>query len=95
MLKLKSKFNQVVWRTKQLNEENNIDNYKITLMNEMKIKEDRFRVEQNKLNTDNECLKKKNAIMEKHIENLNSKVCGIILCHYAFKDPEFFFFFFF
>lgn len=61
-------------RSKQLSEENNIDNYIATLMNEMKIKEDAFGVEKNNLNTDNQCLKKKIVNLEKDLENLNSKV---------------------
>lgn len=90
MIKLKTKLNQLVCRTKQLNEEINNYNHVIMLMNEMKVKEDTFEVEQNELKTEIQCLKKKNAIMEKHIENLNSKVCAIIVCHYAFQDPELF-----
>lgn len=62
-------------RSKQLTEENNIDNHVATLMKEMKIKEDTFGMEKNKLNTDNQCLKKKIVVMEKDLENLNSKVC--------------------
>jgi len=74
----------MVRRSKQLNEENSIDNHVATLMNEMKVKEDAYEVEKNKLNTDNQCLKKKIVVMEKDIENLNSKVCAIIVYSYYF-----------
>jgi hypothetical protein len=60
--------------SKQLTEENNIDNQVATLMNEIKIKEDAFGVEKNQLNIDNQSLKKKILVMEKDLDNLNSKV---------------------
>lgn len=72
----------MVRRSKQLNEENSIDNHVATLVNEMKVKEDAFEVEKNKLNTDNQCLKKKIVVMEKDLENLNLKVCAIIVYSY-------------
>lgn len=84
IIKLKSKLKHMVRRSKQLNEENSIDNHVATLMNEMKVKEDAYEVEKNKLNTDNQCLKKKIVVMEKDIENLNSKVCAIIVYSYYF-----------
>lgn len=61
-------------RSKQLTEENNIDNHVSTLMAEIKLKEDAFEVEKNQLNIDNQCLKKKIVSMEKDLDNLNSKV---------------------
>lgn len=74
IIKLKSKLKHMVRRSKQLSEDNNIDNHITTLINEMKIKEDAFGVEKNNLNTDNQCLKKKIVVLEKDLENLNSKV---------------------
>jgi hypothetical protein len=64
----------MVRRSKQLTEENNIDNHVSALISEMKIKEDAFEVEKNKLNTDNQCLKKKIVVMEKDLDSLNFKV---------------------
>lgn len=68
-------------RSKQLTEDNNIDNRVATLMNEIKIKEDAFNVEKNQLNIDNQCLKKKIIVIEKDIDNLNSKV-NILKCFF-------------
>lgn len=76
IIKLKSKLKQMARRSKQLSEENNIDNHVATLMSEIKIKEDTFGVEKTKLSTDNQCLKKKIVAMEKDLDNLNLKVCG-------------------
>jgi len=64
----------MVRRSKQLTEENSIDNHVSALISEMKIKEDAFEVEKNKLNTDNQCLKKKIVVMEKDLDSLNFKV---------------------
>lgn len=74
ILKYKSKLRHIERRSKQLTEENNIDNHVATLMNEIKIKEDAFGVEKNQLNNDNQCLKKKILVMEKDLDNLNLKV---------------------
>lgn len=64
----------IVRRSKQLTEDNNIDNHVASLMAEMKIKEDAFGVEKSQLDIDNQCLKKKIVAMQKDLENLNSKV---------------------
>lgn len=64
----------MVRRSKQLNEENSIDNHVASLMAEMKMKEEAFGVEKNELNVDNQCLKKKIVAMEKDLDNLKSKV---------------------
>jgi len=64
----------LVRRSKQLNEENSIDNHVASLMAEMKMKEEAFGVEKNELNVDNQCLKKKIVAMEKDLDNLKSKV---------------------
>jgi len=64
----------LVRRSKQLNEENSIDNHVASLMTEMKMKEEAFGVEKNELNLDNQCLKKKIVAMEKDLDNLKSKV---------------------
>lgn len=64
----------MVRRSKQLTEENNIDNHIATLMDEIKIKEDAFSIEKNNLNVDNQCLKKKIVVLEKDLDNLNLKV---------------------
>jgi len=74
IIKLKSKLKHMVRRSKQLTEENSIDNHVSALISEMKIKEDAFEVEKNKLNADNQCLKKKIVVMEKDLESLNVKV---------------------
>lgn len=74
IIKLKSKLKHMARRSKQLTEENNIDNHVSTLMAEIKLKEDAFEVEKNHLNIDNQCLKKKIVSMERDINNLNSKV---------------------
>lgn len=73
-MKYKSKLKHLERRSKQLTNENNIDNHVTTLMNEIKIKEDAFNIEKNQLNSDNQCLKKKIVVLEKDLENLNSKV---------------------
>jgi len=80
VIKLKSKLKHMVRRSKQLTEDNNIDNHVATLMSEIKMKEDAFEVEKNQLNTDNHCLKKKIVVMEKDIDNLNSKV-SVFVCN--------------
>lgn len=72
--KLKSKLKQMVRRSKQLNEENSIDNHVATLMAEIKIKEDKFEVEKNNLYSENQNLNKKIVVMEKDIDCFNSKV---------------------
>lgn len=64
----------MVRRSKQLHEENSIDNHVTSLMNEMKMKDEMFRTEKNELNVDNQCLRKKILAMEKDLDNLNSKV---------------------
>lgn len=74
IVKLKSKLKHIVRRSKQLTEENSIDNHVSALISEMKVKEDTFEVEKNQLKIDNQCLKKKIVIMEKDIDSLNSKV---------------------
>lgn len=74
IVKLKSKLKHVVRRSKQLNEENSIDNHVASLMAEMKMKEEAFGAEKNELNTDNQCLKKKILMMEKDLDNLTLKV---------------------
>jgi len=74
IIKLKSKLKHIVRRSKQLTEENSIDNHVSALISEMKVKEDTFEVEKNQLKTDNQCLKKKIVIMEKDLDSLNSKV---------------------
>ncbi|KAE9542770.1 hypothetical protein AGLY_002681 [Aphis glycines] len=74
IIKLKSKLKHMVRRSKQLTEENSIDNHVSALISEMKIKEDAFEVEKNKLNADNQCLKKKIVVMEKDLESLNVKI---------------------
>lgn len=74
IIKLKSKLKHMVRRSKQLTEENNIDNHVATLITEIKMKEDAFGVEKNELNTNNQCLKKKILAMEKDLDNMNSKV---------------------
>lgn len=79
IVKLKSKLKNMSRRSKQLNEENNIDNHVATLMSEIKIKEDAFGVEKNQLTTDNQSLKKKILAMERDLDNLNSKVSCIII----------------
>lgn len=72
--KLKSKLKQMVRRSKQLNEENNIDNHVATLMAEIKVKEDAFEVEKNNLHLENQNLNKKIVVMEKDLECFNYKV---------------------
>lgn len=74
IIKLKAKLKLMTRRSKQLTEENNIDDHVTTLIKEIKMKEDMFEIEKNKLNTDNQCLKKKIVVMEKDLENLNLKV---------------------
>lgn len=74
IIKLKSKIKHLARRSKQLSEENNIENHVSTLMAEMKLKEDAFEVEKNHLIMDNQCLKKKIVSMEKDMDNLKSKV---------------------
>ncbi|XP_050538665.1 citron Rho-interacting kinase-like [Daktulosphaira vitifoliae] len=71
--KLKSKLKHIVRRSKQLTEEN-IDNHVASLMTEIKTKEDKFGVEMNKLNDDNNSLQKKIVSMQKDLDNLNNKV---------------------
>lgn len=60
--------------SKQLTGDNDIAEHVTTLMSEIKIKEDAFGVEKNKLTTDNQFLKKKILILETDLDNLNLKV---------------------
>lgn len=74
IINLKLKIKNIVRRSKQLTEANNIDNHISSLLTEIKNKEDAYEVEKNLLNTDNQCLKKKVVAMKKDLDNFNSKV---------------------